>query len=97
MKKVVLVAALALGGLTAFAAAPVTVNNDLVITIQDEYQEIAVEEVPAAIQEALAADYPEATISKAYKNAEGTYKLDVQIGEQAGTLFANENGEWITE
>ena len=97
MKKVVLVAALALGGLTAFAAAPATVNNDLVITMQDEYQEIAVEEVPAAIQEALAADYPEAAISKAYKNAEGTYKLDVQIGEQAGTLFANENGEWITQ
>ena len=97
MKKVVLVAALALGGLTAFAASPVAVNNDFVITLQDEYQEIAVEEVPAAVQEALKADYPEAAISKAYKNEEGTYKLEVQIGEQVGTLFANENGEWITE
>ncbi|WP_335964637.1 hypothetical protein [Galbibacter sp. PAP.153] len=98
MKKIVLVVAMALGSLTAFAATPAVANNDIkVATLQDDYKEIAVAEVPQAVQEALQADYPEAQITKAYVNEENTYKIEVQMGEQTGTLFANENGEWIEQ
>ncbi|MDG3580966.1 hypothetical protein [Galbibacter pacificus] len=98
MKKIVLVVAMALGSLTAFAATPAVANNDTkVATLQDDYKEIAVAEVPQAVQEALQADYPEAQITKAYVNEENTYKIEVQMGEQTGTLFANENGEWIEQ
>ncbi|MCM5663813.1 hypothetical protein [Galbibacter mesophilus] len=98
MKKLVLVAAMALGSMTAFAAVPTTLGNDTKITIaQDDYKEIAVAEVPQAIQEALQADYPDAELTKAYVNEEGTYKIEVKMGEQAGHLYANENGEWIEQ
>lgn len=98
MKKIVLVAALALGSLTAFATVPATANNDIkIVVMQDDYKEIAVGEVPTAIQEALRADYPEATISKAYINEEKTYKIEVAMGEQNGILYADENGKWIEQ
>ncbi|MEH6704972.1 hypothetical protein [Galbibacter orientalis] len=98
MKKVILVAAMALGSLTAFAAIPATANNDTKIVVtQDDYKEIAVAEVPQAIQEALQADYPQAEITKAYVNEENTYKLEVKMGDQTGNLFANESGEWIEQ
>ena len=91
MKKVILVAAMALGSLTAFAAIPATANNDTKIVVtQDDYKEIAVAEVPQAIQEALQADYPQAEITKAYVN-------EVKMGDQTGNLFANESGEWIEQ
>ncbi|MEL4307765.1 hypothetical protein [Joostella sp. CR20] len=98
MKKVVLVAAMALGSLTAFATTPVTANNDVaVVTLQDDYKEIAVSEIPTAVQESLQADYAGATITKAYVNDEKTYKLEVTMGDQSGILFANENGEWVEQ
>ncbi|MEJ4087241.1 hypothetical protein [Galbibacter orientalis] len=98
MKKVVLVAAMALGSLTAFAAVPATANNDTkIVVMQDDYKEIAVAEVPAAIQEALKADYPGAEITKAYVNEEKTYKLEVAMGDQTGNLYANESGEWVEQ
>ncbi|QLE01389.1 hypothetical protein HX109_07360 [Galbibacter sp. BG1] len=97
MKKLVLASVLALGSLTAFAATPVVLenNNETVNTIQEEYQEIDVAEVPQAVTDALAADFPGAEISKAYKNEASEYKLDVMVGEETTTLYANENGDWI--
>ncbi|WP_417444370.1 hypothetical protein [Joostella sp.] len=98
MKKIVLVAAMALGSLTAFAAVPATANNDVkVVVMQDDYKEIAVTELPTAIQDALKADYPGATITKAFVNEEKTYKLEVAMGDQTGNLYANESGEWIEQ
>ncbi|MCF8714747.1 hypothetical protein JM658_07885 [Joostella atrarenae] len=96
MKKIVLVAAMALGSLTAFAAVPATANNDVkVVVMQDNYKEIAVAELPQAILESLQADYPGAEITKAFVNEENEYKLEVKMGDQTGNLFANESGEWI--
>ena len=53
------------------------------------------EEVPAAIKEALKIAFPEAVLDKAYVNAEKEYKLEVTVGEKKGNLFADENGKWI--
>ncbi|QLE02409.1 hypothetical protein HX109_12890 [Galbibacter sp. BG1] len=98
MKKIVLVAAMALGSLTAFAASPAAVNNDTnIATVQDDYKEITVAEVPAAITEALEADFPGAELTKAYVNEEGTYKIEAKTADTTGHLFANENGEWIEQ
>ncbi|MCM5662036.1 hypothetical protein [Galbibacter mesophilus] len=96
MKKLILASALALGSFTAFAATPTILNNNEVVTVaQDEYQEIEVAEVPQAVSDALAADFPGAEISKAYKNEASEYKLEVMVGEETTTLYANESGEWI--
>ncbi|WP_417443098.1 hypothetical protein [Joostella sp.] len=98
MKKIVLASALALGSFASFAATPVIFHDGIAEEIyvnQDEYQEIEVAEVPQAITDALAADFPGATISKAYKNEASEYKIEVAVGEETATLYASESGEWI--
>ncbi|CAI2765682.1 hypothetical protein ACHRVW_22005 [Flavobacterium collinsii] len=96
MKNLFLSAAIVLGGLTSFASTS-PISNTIVktVVIQDEYTEIKVEEVPAAVIEALKKAYPDAILSKAYKNAKTEYKLDVTVGDKVGSLYANADGSWI--
>ncbi|MCD0464701.1 hypothetical protein [Flavobacterium sp. ENC] len=96
MKNLFLSAAIVLGGLTSFAStSPITTTIVKSISVQDEYTEIKLEEVPAAVTEALKKAYPDAVLSKAYKNAKSEYKLDVTVGDKTGNLFANADGTWI--
>ncbi|MEN2402109.1 hypothetical protein GKZ90_0020130 [Flavobacterium sp. MC2016-06] len=96
MKNLFLSAAIVLGSLTSFAStSPVTNTVVKVISIEDEYTEIKLEELPAPIAEALKKAYPEAVITKAYKNEKAEYKLDVTVGDKVGNLFANADGTWI--
>ena len=96
MKNLFLSAAIVLGSLTSFAStSPITNTIVKTISIQDEYTEIKVEEVPAAITDALKKAYPDAVLSKAYKNAKSEYKLDVTVGDKVGSLYANADGTWI--
>jgi hypothetical protein len=96
MKNLFLSAAIVLGGLTAFASTtPITNSIVKTISIADEYTEIKLEEVPAPITEALKKAYPDAVVTKAYKNEKSEYKLDVTVGEKVGNLFANADGTWI--
>ncbi|MEO7976921.1 hypothetical protein [Flavobacterium sp.] len=96
MKNLFLSAAIVLGGLTSFAStSPITNSIVKTISIQDEYTEIKLEELPAAVTEALKKAYPDAVLSKAYKNAKSEYKLDVTVADKVGSLFANADGTWI--
>jgi hypothetical protein len=96
MKNLFLSAAIMLGGLASFAStSPITNTIVKTISIQDEYTEIKLEEVPAPITAALKKAYPDAVLSKAYKNANSQYKLDVTVGDKVGSLFANADGSWI--
>ncbi|MEO7976922.1 hypothetical protein [Flavobacterium sp.] len=96
MKNLFLSAAIVLGGLTSFAATTPIFNTIVkTISVQEEYTEIKLEEVPAAITEALKKAYPDAVLSKAYKNAKSEYKLDVTVADKVGSLFANADGTWI--
>ena len=96
MKNLFLSAAIVLGGLTSFASTS-PISNTIVktVSIQEEYTEIKVEEVPAAVTDALKKAYPDAVLSKAYKNAKSEYKLDVTVGDKVGSLYANADGTWI--
>ncbi|GGF19585.1 hypothetical protein [Flavobacterium limi] len=96
MKNLFLSAAIVLGGLTSFAStSPISNNIVKIIPVQDEYTEVKLEEVPAAITDALKKAYPDAVLTKAYKNAKSEYKLDVSVGDKVGNLFANADGTWI--
>jgi hypothetical protein len=96
MKNLFLSAAIVLGGLTSFASTS-PISNTIVkaISIQDEYTEIKLEEVPAAVTDALKKAYPDAVLSKAYKNAASQYKLEVTVGDKVGSLYANADGSWV--
>ena len=96
MKKLILSAAIVLGSLSTYAnTVPTSSEVIKTISIQEEYTEVKLEEVPAAIKEALKVAFPEAVLDKAYVNAKKEYKLDVTVGEKKGNLFADENGKWI--
>lgn len=96
MKNLFLSAAIVLGGLTSFASTS-PISNTIVktVVIQDEYTEIKLEEVPAPVTAALKKAYPDAILSKAYKNANAQYKLEVTVGDKVGALYANADGSWI--
>ncbi|MHC0439246.1 hypothetical protein [Flavobacterium sp. 3-210] len=96
MKKILLSAAIVLGSLTSFAANSSIEDSTIkTVSIQDEYTEIKLEELPAAITDALKKSFPNAILTKAYKNEKAQYKLDVTVGEKTGNLFANADGTWI--
>ncbi|TDE00121.1 hypothetical protein [Flavobacterium sandaracinum] len=96
MKKLILSAAIVLGSLSTYAAIlPITIEVVKTATIQEEYTEVKLEEVPVAITNALKVAYPNAVLDKAYINAKKEYKLDVTVGDKIGNLFADESGKWI--
>ncbi|WP_417443097.1 hypothetical protein [Joostella sp.] len=96
MKKLVLASVIALSSFASFAAAPVVLNNETEIhVVQDEYTPIDTSELPSAITDALEADFPGIEVSKAFKNDEGEYKIQVVVGDQTSNLYATEDGEWI--
>ena len=96
MKNLFLSAAIVLGGLTSFASTSPNTNTIVKsISINEEYTEVKLEEVPAPINEALKKAYPEAVINKAYKNEKSEYKLEVTVGDKVGSLYANADGSWI--
>lgn len=96
-----IVAALALGSMTAFAqeetpTEEVAAVATEVVEAQDSFAEVAVEELPEAITAALATDHPGATISKAYINEAAQYKLEVATEDgTAVELYADAEGNWI--
>ncbi len=96
MKKLVLSAAIVLGSLSSFATTT-AINTPIVklLSIGDEFTEIKIEELPAAVLESFKKTYPEAVITKAYVNEKKEYKLDVKMGDKEGSLFADEKGNWI--
>ncbi|MDX1362673.1 MAG: hypothetical protein R3243_00600 [Arenibacter latericius] len=101
MKKILFVAVLSLGSLTAFAQEGEGVTQEVateVAVAQDDFTAIDIEasELPEAVSTALATDHPSATINKAYVNKEEQYKLEVALedGTEA-TLYADKEGNWI--
>lgn len=99
MKKLVFATALTIGSfatISAAASTPIFHDGIMEAIMAGEFTEINVSEVPAAISEALAADYLGATITKAYKNEEAQFKIEI-IKEDgaAAVLHADAEGNWI--
>ncbi|MBK0369830.1 hypothetical protein [Flavobacterium agrisoli] len=98
MKKLVLSAAILLGSLSATVATANNVNPIVKsVSVADEYTEIKVEELPAAVSEAFKKAYPEGVINKAFVNEKKEYKIEVKIGDKEGFLYADEKGTWIQQ
>ena len=106
MKKLIFTAALAIGSLTAINAqdkAIAQVSSDEAAisaeapeAVVQDYKEIKVTELPKPVLEAVAKEFEGATVSKAYKNEKGEYKLVLATADKAKqTVYANSKGEWI--
>ena len=98
MKKILFVAALSLGSLTAFAQEEEVTQEVAteVAVAQDDFTAIETSELPEAVSNAVATNYPSATINKASVNKEEQYKLEVTLEDGAeGVLYADKDGNWI--
>lgn len=103
MKKIFITAVFALGSLSAFAQEEVTVienaeveATEAVAATQDDFSEVSSDELPEAVTAAVSKNYPTASIDKAYTNEANQFKLEVSLEDgTAGTLYADENGNWI--
>ncbi|MFV8369010.1 hypothetical protein [Flavobacterium sp. LB2R40] len=98
MKKLMVSAAIVLGSLSIYATTlpvqnPVTQSS----LIQEEYTEVKVEAVPAAVKKALETAHPGAIIGKAYVNAKKEHKLEVTVGDQKATVYADASGNMINK
>lgn len=99
MKKLILVALMAFGTMTAFAQEAETAVEEVaneVVTAQDDFTETEVTELPEEVTAAVAKNYPTASIDKAYVNEAKQYKLEVSLEDgTSGTLYADAEGNWI--
>lgn len=99
MKKLMLVALMAFGTMTAFAQEAETAVEEVtseVAAVQDDFTETAVDELPEEVTAAVAKNYPTASIDKAYVNEAKQYKLEVSLEDgTSGTLYADAEGNWI--
>ena len=99
MKKLILSVALLLGSFATFAQTDAkTVVQSATATAkptQDKFKEVKAEEVPEAVSKSLSKAYPEAKVDKAYVNDKKEYKLDIAVGDQKATVFADATGNWI--
>ena len=99
MKKLILSVALLLGSFVTFAqqdAKTVAQSaTEKAKPTQDKYKEVKAEEIPKAVSESLAKAYPEAKVATAYVNDKKEYKLDIAVGDQKATVFADATGNWI--
>ncbi|WP_264553188.1 hypothetical protein [Flavobacterium sp. N2038] len=91
MKKLILSAAILLGGLSS-QAATIEVTNTVapLVKFQDEYKEV--DAVPAAIKTALDNAYPGVKLEKAYVNDKKEYKIEIIVRETKSIVYTDAQG-----
>ena len=105
MKKLIVSAAILLGSFTAIAqqtpnvtaeeVKEVAVNETKVVTRDEEYKMIKVEEVPAPLNVALETSYPGVEIILAHVNEAKEYKLEIAVENRKATVYSDDEGNWI--
>ncbi len=91
MKKLILSAAILLGGLSMQAGVIDTPNAmTQSVKVQDEYKEI--DAVPAAIKTALDNAYPGVKLEKAYVNEKKEYKIEIIVRGEKSVVYTDATG-----
>jgi hypothetical protein len=98
MKKLMVSAAIVLGSLSTYATI-IPVSNIVTqsVLMQEEYSEVQAEAIPEAVKAALKTAKPDATLVKASVNAKKEYKLEITVGDQKATVYADAEGNWINK
>lgn len=96
MKKLILSAAILLGGMS-MQATNVVASNEMVqsVNIQDEYTEVTLDAVPAAVKSTVEKSFVGSKLEKAWKNAKDEYKLEISKEGKKYTFFTDASGNII--
>lgn len=98
MKKLILSAAIILGGFTAFAQTSESTKSDsektvaTTQTVEEKYTEIKLEDVPSSVILAVKTAQSKAVIEKAFINEKKEYKLEIKVGDQKSTVYTDAAG-----
>ncbi|MDN3664959.1 hypothetical protein ACFFU1_01865 [Algibacter miyuki] len=96
MKKLILAVAFVAGGLSTYALEINPTQSEITtISITEEFKEVALENVPAAVTAAVAKDFSTATLNKAYVNGSEQYKLEITIDGTDNVVYADKDGNWL--
>ncbi|QSW87200.1 MULTISPECIES: PepSY-like domain-containing protein [Flavobacterium] len=96
MKKLILSAAIVLGGLSLQAAAPAeSISIIKSVNLQDAFTEVGLDAVPAAVKSTVEKSFPGTKLEKAYKNDKNEYKLEISSGDKKYTVFTDASGNII--
>jgi len=96
MKKLILSLAIVLGTMSVQSAVP-TLNNTITesIVTQDEFAEVSLDALPAAIKSTIEKSFPGTKLEKAYKNEKNEYKLEISNGDKKYTVYTDASGNII--
>ncbi|MCK8521096.1 hypothetical protein M0D21_05940 [Aquimarina sp. D1M17] len=73
-------------------------NAEVVAPVQDKYIDLAVENLPQKVLDAVAKDFAGASIeSAAAKEDASEFKLILKQGEKEMEVFCDADGNWITK
>ena len=102
MRKLVLTLTVAVltSGATVFAANDINTNNvdEIVVVVSnDDFKEISVKELPAAVSSAIVKDFGTATAIKAYVNGSEQYKFELTLNGEEKVVYADKEGNWLEE
>ncbi|MBU3010384.1 hypothetical protein KO506_03150 [Polaribacter vadi] len=102
MKKLVLTVTLAVltSGVSIYALESNNNNNpnEIIKTVvNNEFKEIAIADLPAAVSEAITKDFESATVTKVYVNASEQYKIEIKVDEKETVVYADKEGSWLKE
>ena len=96
MKKLILSAAIVLGGLSVQAANSVVKTSTIQsVIVQDEFTEIGADAVPAAVKSTIEKSFPNTKLEKAYKSEKNEYKLEISSGDKKYTVYTDASGNII--
>ncbi len=102
MKKLFVLPVLALGLLAGTqninAQEVASAETTEVAPVQDKYIDLAVENLPQTVIDAVAKDFAGATIQKAAAKEDASeFKLVLKQGEKEMEVFCDADGKWITK
>nr|WP_199001647.1 PepSY-like domain-containing protein [Flavobacterium sp. ASV13] len=96
MKKLILSAAIILGGLTVQATtSAVKTSMTSAVMVQDEFTEVGLDAIPAAVKSTVEKSFPNTKLEKAYKNEKNEYKLEISNGDKKYTVYTDASGNII--
>lgn len=98
MKKILLIAAIALGfGINAKASDKVNTETNISAMQEKQYNPIEPSAIPADVLKNISSKYGGFTIKEAHVAADGEYKLILAKDEKTVTAYFSSTGEFIKE
>lgn len=100
MRKLILATAILASGISTYATSNSNnlFNADTICTVvNNEFKEISIEKLPIVVVETVKEYFPKATISKAFMNEKGQYKLELLIEKKTKVIYSNKEGNLLDE